>query len=213
MVVGQLCRQFGGDRQAQSLAQALAATLPIEISEASSTQNDLVVSFFSVTCIYFVVRVQMMMSYRLVLPAILAAGLAFHTKGTAALFIFGFAVVYAVLIIIHRPPIIFWRNAIIACLLAAAIVGGFFSRNLQQFGTLLGPSSKETQTVEPNWRSTTLNAVRNVASNLYFPQRFNGPSAIGEFVILHAKTLGYSEGRRPLLIWSHAVCGSGRPEP
>ena len=192
MANGQICRQLGGSRQAQSLAHALAATLPMGILQASSTQNDLVVAFFSATCVYFVLRVQMEKIYSLAFPVIVAAVLAFHTKGTAAIFILGFVVVYGTQILLRLPPINFWRNSIIACLLAAGIVGGYFSRNLQQFGTLLGPSSNPVLTREPNWGGTMLNAVRDVAINLYFPNA-TIRSDIADFVSLTQKQLAISQ--------------------
>jgi hypothetical protein len=191
MVTGQICRQLGGSRQSQSLAHALAATLPMGILQASSTQNDLVVAFFSATCVYFVLRVQKI--YSLVFPAILAGVLAFHTKGTAAIFIFGFVVVYGAQILLRRPPINFWRNSIIACLLAAGIVGGYFSRNLHQFGALTGPFSNATLTREPNWRSMTLNAVRDVAINLYFPKAASIRSDIVDLVSWTQRHLDISQ--------------------
>jgi hypothetical protein len=194
MVIGAICRQLGGSRKAQTLAHALGATLPIAILEASSTQNDLVVAFFSVACIYFVLRIQQQRIYEYSLPAIVAGVLSFHTKGTAAIYLCGFLVVFGALILRSRPSIAFWRNALIACLLAGGIVGGYFVRNLEAFGTPFGPSAKRNVTGELNWRGATLNAVRDIAVNLYFPSA-TIRNDIVRFVYWTQKRLGISEAQ------------------
>jgi hypothetical protein len=195
MVIGAICRQLGGARQAQTLAHALGSTLPVAILQASSTQNDLVTAFFCVTCVYFVLRIQQQRIYEYSLPAIVAGVLAFHTKGTAAIFLCGFAMVFGALILRSRPSIVFWRNALIACLLSGGIVGGYFVRNLETFGTPIGPSSNTTMTKEPSWRGATLNAVRDIASNLYFPKSASIRNDIVRFVYWTRKRLGISQAQ------------------
>jgi hypothetical protein len=192
MVIGVICRQLGGARQAQTLAHALGSTMPMAILQASSTQNDLVTAFFSVMCVYFVLRIQQQRIYEYSLPAIVAGALAFHTKGTAAIFLCGFVIVYGVLILRSRPSIIFWRNALIGCLLAGGVVGGYFGRNVEAFGHPLGQSSNITMTKDPSWRGATLNALRDIASNLYFPSDSIRHDIVG-FVSWTRKRLGISQ--------------------
>jgi hypothetical protein len=194
LIIGTICRQLGGARQAETLAHALGSTLPMAILQASGTQNDLVTAFFSITCVYFVLRIQQQRIYQYSLPAIVAGALAFHTKGTAAIFLCGFAIVYGALILRSRPSIVFWRNALIACLLAGGVVGGYFSRNLEAFGTFTGPSSNITMTTHPSWRGGMLNAVRDVASNLYFPAR-SLRDHIVDFVSWTRDRLGISQAQ------------------
>jgi len=194
MVIGAICRQLGGARQAQTLAHALGSTLPVAILQASSTQNDLVTAFFCVTCVYFVLRIWQQRIYEYSLPAIVAGVLAFHTKGTAAIFLCGFAIIFGALILRSRPPIVFWRNSLIACLLAGGIVGGYFARNIETFGTPFGPSSKYSMTKEPSWRGATLNAVRDIAINLYFPKAAIRNDIVG-FVSWTQKRLGISQAQ------------------
>src|SRR5262249_52724776 len=192
MVIGVICRQLGGSRQAQTLAHALGSTMPMAILQASSTQNDLVTAFFFVMCVYFVLRIQQQRIYEYSLPAIVAGALAFHTKGTAAIFLCGFVIVYGVLILRSRPSVVFWRNALIACLLAGGVVGGYFGRNVQAFGHPLGQSPNLTMTNHPSWPGATLNAVRDIASNLYFPSDSIRHDIVG-FVSWTRKHLGISQ--------------------
>ena len=88
------CPRIGGARSAQYLSSVMMSTLPIAILQSSSTQNDLVVAFFSVASVYFLLRVRVGQSYCLLYGAVLAAALAFHAKGIAAVFLSGFVVVY-----------------------------------------------------------------------------------------------------------------------
>ena len=52
-----------------------------------------------------------------------------------------------------------------ATVIALLIVGPQLHRNINKFGSAFGPHSRETMTVEPNWRSTLFNAARDLASN------------------------------------------------
>jgi len=175
LVAGEICRLIGGSALAQGMTQLAVATLPMAILQASSTQNDLVVAFFAATCVFFVLRLHRSHAEVFLIPAILAAALAFHAKGTAIPFLLGFALIYGSAILIRRQSSQFWLNGAASLALAGLILGGFLSRNLLHYGSLVAPSSAITQISEPSWRATLLNAVRNIGSNLYLPGRPEAP--------------------------------------
>jgi len=71
----------------QWITGALAAALPMAILQSSSTQNDLVVSAFCLSFVYFLSRVTKNRKWENVIFAALSMGFALATKGTAYIFI------------------------------------------------------------------------------------------------------------------------------
>jgi len=99
----------------QALFSALIfATLPIVVVQSSTTQNDLVLSFFVITAFYFLISGNLAFSA-------LALGLALGTKLTAV-FVLPGLVISALVIIKDKKQVV--RYALIA--LAAFIIVGFY---------------------------------------------------------------------------------------
>jgi hypothetical protein len=165
LIVGWITRELGGSRSAQCLSSVIMSTLPMAILQSSNAKNDLVVSFFSVASVYFLLRVRVDRAYSLLYGAVLAAALAFHTKGTAGVYLFGFATVYGGDLAFKARSLRFWRHALAAMVIGLLILGPQLYRNVNEFGSAIGPASQNNLTVEPTWRSTLFNAARNLASN------------------------------------------------
>ena len=166
LIVGGIARELGGSRSAQLLSSTMMATLPIAILESSSAQTDLVVALFSLTSIYYLLRVRVGQPYLFLYGAVLAAALAWHAKGTAAVFLSGFLAVYGGSLVVKAKSRRFWMHATAAAMIAVLIVGPQLYRNVDKFGAVIGPMSRLTRTVEPDLRSTLFNAVRDFASNI-----------------------------------------------
>jgi hypothetical protein len=84
-LVGRVALALGGSRRGVAFARLLAATLPIGILESSSTQNDLVVTFFLLCMAERLLDWRGSLSSRDAAFFAIAAGLALATKGTAYL--------------------------------------------------------------------------------------------------------------------------------
>jgi hypothetical protein len=166
VMAGRIAGQIGGTRSAQYLASVLFATIPMAILQASSTQTDLVVAFFSAASVYFLLQARITGSYSLIYGFVIAGALAYLAKGTAAVFLSGFIIVYAIGLVLQRPSWKVWLHLFLSGSIGAAILAGHELRLFHAYGSFKGPSSAETSVVHPNWRSTVFNAVRNFASNL-----------------------------------------------
>ena len=88
LAVWVLTEQVTNRREAALTAVAFAATLPMGLLQASSTQNDWVLTVWLAIAAVFVLAYRRDNSTKSVIGAALAIGLALLTKGTA--FIFGF---------------------------------------------------------------------------------------------------------------------------
>ncbi len=82
-----IAAELGASRQNQLLTGVLCATLPMAVLQASTAQNDLVLSFWIVCLVYSILRLtQSQVALNLTAEAGAALGLALFTKGTAFVF-------------------------------------------------------------------------------------------------------------------------------
>ena len=81
-----LTRQMGGTCSQQVATVFVAVTIPMFILQASSTQNDLVVSFYLILVALYLLRYYQHRQIANIVWASLALGFAFLSKGTAYLF-------------------------------------------------------------------------------------------------------------------------------
>lgn len=144
--VSLIAKQLGGDRDCQALASLVAVCIPTGILQASSTQNDYVVTFWLVCFVYYVVRILRVPEEHLSIwpQGILAGislGLALLTKPTAYLL---------------APPFLAWLTValtrklgfkslkiVLTTLVIALVINfGHYARNFEVFGSPLAPPSR-----------------------------------------------------------------------
>lgn len=138
--VSLLAEELGADRRGQWLAAVFAATLPMGILQASSTQNDYVVSFWLVVLAVFAVRA---MRRRRFGPVDIGAagaalGLALLTKGTGYIFAAPLGILL-VLGLYRLDGMRAYRPVGAVLVVAALLNAGFWSRNVAVYGSPLGP--------------------------------------------------------------------------
>ncbi|MDQ6671596.1 MAG: glycosyltransferase family 39 protein [Chloroflexota bacterium] len=150
--VSLIIEELGGDRFVQMLGAAIAATIPMGILQASSTQNDFVVSFWLACFTYFVLRIRRTQGQSTPdLPVICGTGaslgLAILTKATAYLFALPFCLV-TIAIVLRRPKLRLVGSLTVVPILALALNVGQYQRNMAVYGSPLGPS-QERRTALP----------------------------------------------------------------
>lgn len=179
--------QLGAGAPAQVAAAVYAATLPMALLQATSTQNDLVTAFW-LTCFASLVLdaaraapgASAALPARLALLLGAAAGLAVLTKATAYLYAFPF-VVWLGAALLAAGPRRAWRSAALVALAGASLAAGHWARNASVYGSPLGPGA-EGERLELGYAmerhdpaALASNAVRNLALHLGTP----APSANG----------------------------------
>lgn len=142
VLVSLIARELGASRLGQCLAVGVAATVPMGVAQASSTQTDHVVALW-IACAVFLVLVARRSArptVRTAVPLGAALGLAALTKATAYLFAFPFLVWLVVELRGTVRPLL--RAALVAALVALALNVPSFARNVRTYGSPLGPGAE-----------------------------------------------------------------------
>jgi 4-amino-4-deoxy-L-arabinose transferase-like glycosyltransferase len=182
--VSLIAKQLGAGAQGQVLAAVVVTTVPMGILQASSTQNDYVVSFWLTCFVYFLILLKSKEIGQPIWPCSLAVGaslgLAILTKGTAYIFAFPFLVWFA-LSSITRSRQKLWKSAFIIAIIALSINFAHYARNFDLFGSPLGPGQEGAPGSGPKLTNdvftvSTLisNSARNIALEMGTPfERLN----------------------------------------
>jgi hypothetical protein len=144
-VSGAVVRQFGGTERQIVLGALVAATVPVAVLHASSTQTDLPTAFWVLCTAALVLdvlrRPEASEDLRPAAWIGLAAGLAVATKGTAWLALVPWLVLYAGALLRTGN----WRRLVRSAMTVLVIVlllnGAIFARNIELFGDPLGDTS------------------------------------------------------------------------
>jgi len=159
---------FGASPRGQLLSALIAATIPMAILQSSSTQNDLVVSFWLVCFVYFGLKSMLERSPGWSILMSISLGLAILTKGTAYIFASPF-VIWFVIQDLQRS----WRRAstkylMFACLTLLLNIG-HFQRNYQLFHNPLHSGSSPYANGYLSARVVLSNILRNLTLHSLTP--------------------------------------------
>jgi hypothetical protein len=168
--VSLIARHFSASPAGQALSGLVAATIPMAILQASSTQNDMVVSFWLVCFVYFGLCSLENRSWSVTVLMACSLGLALLTKGTAGIFALPFIVFFFV-----RYTRRSWRHAFVTSLLAGIIVLSFnFGDAWRDYALFRNPLHSGELPFANSVISggvITSNLLRNVALHLLTPSR------------------------------------------
>ena len=167
---------LGGGRLAQILAAVVFSTLPMAIVQASGTKNDVVASLWLVSLAALVLIFRRRTTYGLAALIGLATGLALVTRTTAYMYALPFFVWFAVAAVRRSGPRRGTALVLLAGSAALLLNAPTYARNLDVFGTPLGPTYEQTSTGRFKSTNSLLgpvalasNAVRNAALQLASP--------------------------------------------
>ena len=163
-LVGRIALALGASRRGIAFARLMAATLPIGILESSSTQNDLVVTFFLLS------MAERLLAWRESLRAgdgaffAVAAGLALATKGTAYVIGLPLGLWFLAANLRAGPRAL---PMLIACgfLLLLPNLPGYL-RNFDYSGSPLGTGGEATNNTAFGLGELVVNGLRNIVVNL-----------------------------------------------
>lgn len=200
---------LGGARRAQLIAVLFAATLPMSILQASSTQNDLVATMWSACTTVFALLMITTGGRRWGLLCALSLGLAAFTKGTALIISVPFLIWAFLKVRWGAGHKIAWLLLLIFT--TAALNAGFLQRlkelHPDPFQAMQLGGSAVVEHID--WRGLISNAVRGMATALSAPSldwdRFllRSVELVHQWIGISASSPGYSVPGSPFSLWYH----------
>lgn len=166
-----ITKKLGGSVKQQLASAFYASLIPMAVIQSNTTQNDIVVAFFSIAFAYFTILLIKRLTAVLLLLAGISLGLALLTKGTAYVFALPFCGWYLLALIksYHEPlKKVLVKAALFALIpvMAIAINSGYFQRNIILTGMPLGTTSESTNNKGMAVKSLAFVAIKNVMNHL-----------------------------------------------
>jgi hypothetical protein len=167
--VSLIAKQLGASLRGQIFAAVLCTTIPMGMLQASSTQNDYVVSFWMIGLIHAIwlsLEQPENQAYRLKIGGSL--GLAILTKGTAYIYSFPY-LLWLSLVLIQRLRWKAWKSFLTLGIVAVLINLGHYFRNFDLFGNPIGLPTRANNVVKETNDIFNIPALfSNVLRNLSF---------------------------------------------
>lgn len=159
-------RDLGHTTRAGFFAAAAMVAMPVFVTQATSTQNDMILAFFVAAALLFLLRA-VDGDKRAAVVAGVAFGLAIGTKSSAL--IFSFAVVIAALVVAGRN----WRRLLLpaACAVVGTLLLGTFNyvQNVTERGSVIASPASDTFRVK-SVKEVPMNSVNVLwSSTMTFP--------------------------------------------
>lgn len=172
VAIGGIARRLGADRTGQAFALLFAATLPMGILQATSTQNDYVTALWAL-CLASLAAKSHQVGLRRHEWALvgLATGLGMLTKATFYAFAFPLLVWLGISCLRRQGWWAAARFTLLVAILAALLNAGYWSRNLRAYGQPLGPMGA----IEAHgnqlfsWRAIVSNTLRGLTLHIATP--------------------------------------------
>ncbi len=175
--------QFRAPKNGQRLAAIFALTLPMGITQATSTMNDGVAAFWLLCVAAEVVSFGKISDPLSLLFLGLAAGESFLTKATSVGYLLPFGIWTAVLAFrrLKIGQVVLYGALSLG--LAVVLNAGFITRNLRTYETLVDPTMSELHSSQlRNWQGVTSNVLRTIGQQLGTPiPKINA----GEYLVIN----------------------------
>jgi 4-amino-4-deoxy-L-arabinose transferase-like glycosyltransferase len=169
--VSLIAKECGANRAQQIIVSVMACFLPMAVLQSTTTQNDLVVSFFILAFIYYTLQLTKETSRALIFLGGCALGLAWLTKGSGFIFTSVFCAWYLFMELrtFKKGSGAVLKKAALYLLIpviALALNSSFFYRNISLTGTPLGNEGSGTANTKHKIMPIILVGVKNVMGNM-----------------------------------------------
>ena len=169
-----IAQELGLNNKRQLITGIIVTTVPMVILQASSTQNDLVLSSFIMAFTMFLLRIRSDSRFQTSLFAAIAMGLALLTKGTAYMYCAPIGVCLAAPVLLdckNDQPKLLKNIGLFFCIVIVALLinVGHLSRNYKLYGHPLSTESELYTNKDMSLSILLANITRNGAMHLATP--------------------------------------------
>jgi hypothetical protein len=170
--VSLIAKLLGASLRGQIFAAVVAATIPMGILQASSTQNDYVASFWLVCFVYYALLSRKQPSRGCYWGAGVSLGLTVLTKATSYLYAFPF-LVWLSLAGFRRTRFKVWKPVLVILSIAFALNFGHYARNFGLYNHPSGPDNYRRINTNEGFGIPLIlsNVVRNIGLHLSTPSK------------------------------------------
>lgn len=168
LLIVSILKLLGIPNKFKLIAIVLTITIPEIILQASSTQNDIVVSFFILSTIYFAIKSIKEINIKNQLYLGLSIGIGLLTKGTAYIFlapilmIFAIGILSKIYITKDKKYLVY---PILAILITISLNSGHYTRNYKLSNNILGIDKSESM-MYSNQNMSPMLLVSNLIKNV-----------------------------------------------
>lgn len=163
-------KQLNFNKKGLLIVLFLALTTPSIILQTNSTQNDLIISFFILSVLFYCIKSYLAPSnkYNFLFLGI-SIGLAFYTKGTAYIFLLPILITYSILLLkkVKLNRLLFPFGIIIFSIVA--INSNFYYRNYKLSGDIFGKNDDRLFNEKMNGKVFILNTIKNTSNHFGLP--------------------------------------------
>lgn len=163
-----ISQQFGANRYQRWGAVVLGATIPMAIVQATSTQNDMVTTYWVLSSIYFALLLRTEINLKSLLGLGVSVGLALLTKGSAYIYLFPL-LIWLTLILFMKYRFNAIYKLAIAGTISLIVITPHLLRNYDTFQGFTGPSPELYSNANISISYTTSNILRNIGLNYGSP--------------------------------------------
>lgn len=160
-VIWNITKQLGGNYYSRVFAVLFTASIPMAILQATSTQTDLIASFWILCSVYLILK--MIKDPNLVLATVLglSGGIALLTKATSLPFLlpFGFYLLYKLFLLQRFKS---YKIIIIALGVAFIVYLPFLARNFHYYGSFTSPEKNIISNEKITFHVTISNFIKNL---------------------------------------------------
>ncbi len=168
VAIGVLAKELGLNKFGQILSSFILICIPEVILLASSTHNELVLSFFMIMSIYFLLKTKKDKTLNNFIFLGCCLGLSAATKSTAYVYLAPFILMWTLYhlyqVLVKSIPLI-WLNYLIVGLVFVTINFAHYSRNYQLTSTIFG-TNEELQRSYANEYHSFPGLISSVSKNL-----------------------------------------------
>ena len=173
-VINQIMLLWNQSKRRRMIAICIAFTTPSVFMQATSTQNDIVVSFFLLSTVFFLIDYFKRFDISSAIYAGLSIGFAIVTKGTALVYlipIIGFCLFFLWKAFLKKQLNFgkFLPHFFLIATLSIAIAFPHFYRNDELSGDIFGASDDHYFNKNITLKSTGLNLLKNIANHASTP--------------------------------------------
>ncbi len=164
--VKSICFELNFTKRATIFAVIFLLTTPEILLQSSSTQNDIIVSFYLLTSILFCIKSYKNTKLISIIILAIAVGLSVYTKGTAYIYLFPILSIWGIMLLKKvRSMSIFLKFGLIPFMILL-INSGFYYRNYILSGDILGKNEDHLFNEEIGIKPFLLTTLKNVGNHL-----------------------------------------------